>query len=135
LTKVQVIGDRSSPFALSLGAEIATFGLVSGLWNVQLPVYTSYHPTDDIAIYLNPRYIYQFTSYGTAQNGLSYVGGNGGLLFGKRNRFSIDFGYYKLGKVDIDSFGLFQFGVGGRFAFGGDDDSDSDSRSRRNRRN
>ena len=115
--KVQVLGDRESSTALALGAEVGTFGLISGLWNVQVPVYFSVHPSEKFTWYLSPRYIYQFTSYAGADNGLSYLGGNTGLMFGARNKFGIDIGYYNVG-ADGSSIGLLQIGVGGRFMLG-----------------
>jgi hypothetical protein len=115
--KFQVVGDRESQFALALGAEVGTFGLVSGLWNVQVPVYLSVHPKENLAWYLTPRFIYQFTTYTGAENGLSYTGGNTGLLFGKRNKFGLDVGYYRIG-TNGESIGALQIGFGGRFALG-----------------
>ena len=118
--KGQVIGDDQSPFALGLGLEAATFGLVGGLWNIQVPVFLSVHPSEKFTAYLNPKYIYQFSSFADAEGGLSYFGSNAGLLFGKRNKFGLDFGYYSLGSGgNRDRVGLIQFGFGGRFAFGG----------------
>jgi hypothetical protein len=116
--KVQVLGDQESKTALSLGAEIGTFGLISGLWNVQIPVYFSVHPKDNFSWYLSPRYIYQFTSYTGAENGLRYLGGNTGFFFGRRHKFGVDIGYYNVGTND-SSLGLLQVGLGGRFALGG----------------
>lgn len=115
--KFQVIGDRQSPFAMSLGAEVGSFGVVLGLLNVQVPVYLSIHPSESFGWYLTPRYIRQFTTFAGVENGLSYLGGNTGILLGKRNKFGLDIGYYRLGGVE-NSIGLFQFGLGGRFAFG-----------------
>ncbi len=115
--KFQVIGDRQSPFAMSLGAEVGSFGIVLGLLNVQVPVYLSVHPSESFSWYLTPRYIRQFSTFAGVENGLSYLGGNTGLLFGSRNKFGLDIGYYRLGGIE-NSIGLFQFGLGGRFAFG-----------------
>lgn len=115
--KAQVVGDRESDFALALGAEVGTFGLISGLWNVQIPVYLSVHPTPKFAYYLSPRYIYQFTSYAGAENGASYAGGNTGVLLGGRNKFGIDIGYYRAG-IDNGTIGLLQIGIGGKFTIG-----------------
>ncbi len=115
--KFQVVGDRESSFAMALGAEVGSFGLVLGLLNVQIPVYMSVHPSESFSWYITPRYIRQFSTFAGVENGLSYFGGNTGLLFGKRNKFGLDLGYYRLGGVD-NSIGLLQFGVGGRFAFG-----------------
>lgn len=115
--KFQIIGDRQSPFAMSLGAEVGSFGIVLGLLNVQVPVYLSVHPSESFSWYLTPRYIRQFSTFVGVENGLSYLGGNTGLLFGKRNKFGLDIGYYRLGGIE-NSIGLVQFGLGGRFAFG-----------------
>jgi hypothetical protein len=115
--KAQILGDRESKFGLGVGAEIGTFGLGLGLWNVQIPVYASVYPTESVAIYVSPRYIYQFSTYDGIDGGLNYLGGNGGLLFGKRHKFGIDAGYYRFGAGD-ESIGLFQFGIGGKFLIG-----------------
>jgi hypothetical protein len=115
--KFQVVGDRESAFALALGAELGTFGLITGLWNVQVPLYLSVHPKENFAWYLTPRYIYQFSSFIGAENGLSYTGANTGLLFGNRNKFGLDIGYYRIG-TDGESIGALQIGFGGRFALG-----------------
>lgn len=115
--KAQVVGDRTSKVALALGAEAGTFGLISGLWNFQIPLYLSVHPSENFGWYLTPRFIYQFNSYAGAEFGANYLGGNTGFLFGKRNKFGLDLGYYRLG-ADGQSVGLLQFGLGGRFAIG-----------------
>jgi hypothetical protein len=115
--KAQLVGDRTSTFGLGVGAEVGTFGLFSGLWNVQIPVYASVHPTEALGIYLSPRYIYQFTTYSGIDGGLSYVGGNGGLLFGKKHKFGLDVGYFRFG-AGGESIGLFQIGIGGKFRIG-----------------
>lgn len=112
--KVQVFGDRESPTALALGAEVGTFGLIGALWNVQVPVYFSVHPKDNFAWYLSPRYIFQFASFVGAENGLNYLGGNTGLMFGRRNKFGFDVGYYRIG-TNGESVGILQVGIGGRF--------------------
>lgn len=115
--KVQVLGDRESPTALSVGAEIGSFALWLGLWNFQLPVYFSVHPSDNFAWYCSPRYIYQFASYAGAEAGVTYFGGNTGLLFGRRHKFGLDLGYYRISSFG-ESIGALQFGLGGRFVFG-----------------
>lgn len=118
--KFQVVGDQESQFAMALGAEIGTFGLVSGLWNLQIPVFLSVHPSERFAWYLTPRYIYQFSSFAGADNGLSYVGGNTGVMFGGRNKFGFDIGYYNVSAgADNGNLGLIQIGLGARFPLGG----------------
>lgn len=115
--KYQFIGDKSSEYALAAGLDIATFGLLGGLWNLQIPVYGSYHPKNNISLYVSPRYVYQFSQFGGI-SGWNYLGGNFGVLFGKKNKFGIDFGYYKVGTLSTNSLGMFTFGIGGKFAFG-----------------
>jgi hypothetical protein len=115
--KAQVVGDRTSKTALSIGFEAGTFAFISGLWNLSVPVYFSLHPSEKFSWYLTPRYTYQFASYTGADNGANYTGGNTGLLFGNRNKFGLDFGYYRFG-AGGESIGLVQFGLGGRFAIG-----------------
>lgn len=116
-TKYQVIGDRSSDFALGIGAEVGTFGLITGLWNIQIPVFTSFHPNERFTIYANPRYIYQFTTI-AGREGWSYLGGNIGLLFGSKHKFGIDAGFYQVGANGIQKVGLTSLGIGGKFVFG-----------------
>jgi len=115
--KYQVVGDRSSSFALAPGLEI---GSVSGIvYNIGVPVYLSYYPAEAIAINLTPRYVYQ-TVTGNAETGNSYLGGNFGLLFGKKNKFGLDIGYYNVsgGLGGGDGQKLLSFGIGGKFKFG-----------------
>ena len=131
--KYQLVGDRTSDFALGIGAELGTFGLLSGLWNAQIPIYASYHPTEKFAIYLAPRYIYQFTSFAGLE-GWSYVGGNFGLLFGNKNKFGIDVGIYKVGAEGTGKIGLTSFGIGGKFGLGSNyAESSSKSKSKKKR--
>ncbi len=115
--KAQLLGDRQSTAALALGAEVGTFSLLGGFWNLNVPLYFSLHPTDNITWYLTPRFIYQFSSFSSVDGGLTYLGGNTGLMFGRRAKFGIDAGYYNLSAGD-GSVGLFQIGLGGRFPIG-----------------
>lgn len=131
--KYQLVGDNSSSFALSPGFEAGT---VLGLaYNVGIPIYASYYPTESVAVNVTPRYMYQFIS-GANLNGASYVGGNFGLMFGKKNKFGIDIGYYNVSASLVDGVGggqsLLTFGLGGKFKFGDfETSSKSDKRSRR----
>ena len=120
--KYQVAGDKQSPFAMSLGGGVGTFSLISAegsLFNFQVPVYTSYHPSENIGIYFSPRYIGQFgTDFSETIDYLSYLGANTGLEIGKGNvRFGLDFGYYYLSGDDtgLDTSRLLQFGMGMKF--------------------
>lgn len=129
--KAQLVGDHESPFALGLGAEIASFGALLPLWNVQVPLYLSVHPQENLSIYATPRFIYQFAGTVTENLNWNYLGGNGGILFGKRNKFGFDFGYYSINADGESLFSMIQFGVGGRFQFGGNDGSSSKSKKKK----
>jgi hypothetical protein len=116
--KYQLIGDRMSTFALGVGAEAGTFGLISGIWNFQVPVFLSIHPSERFAIYASPRYIYQFTTLGGSQ-GWNYKGGNVGMLFGSKHKFGIDAGFYQVSATGAKKIGLTSFGIGGKFFISG----------------
>lgn len=115
-TKFQFLQNTDAmPIALAAGLEFGTFGLLPNLGNVQVPLYLSVHPSEKFTIYASPRYVYQF--FGGA-GGISYLGGNGGLMFGNRNKFGLEVGYYNLG-ASGESVGLLQVGIGGKFLLGG----------------
>lgn len=115
--KYQLIGDRASDFALSAGAELGSIAL--SLWNIQIPVYMSFHPNDNVAFYISPRYIHQINSFADINN-WNYIGGNVGFLFGHRHKFGIDAGIYQANPSGVKKIGLSSFGVGGKFVFGSD---------------
>ena len=125
--KYQFIGDKQSKVAMGVGAEVGTFGLFYSLWNAQLPLYFSLHPSQKFSWYLSPRFIYQFSTadLGTSIN---YLGANTGILYGSRHKFGIDFGYYSLSNSDTYlSSSLFNIGVCGKFVFGGNDSEEGGS--------
>lgn len=121
--KYQFLGDQNSVFNMATGLDFGSFGLFSGLWNVQVPLYMSVHPKENLSIYLAPRYIYQFSSYGNLIH-WNYVGGNFGLLFGKKNKFGLDVGLYGVGTKYTQRHPLFTFGVGGKFVISGNKNKD-----------
>lgn len=98
--KFQVVGDQESEFAVALGAGFGGFGIVSSagaLLNFQVPVYTSFHPKENIHIYFSPRYIGQFgTTIGESTGLINYLGGNTGVLFGTKTKFGIDLGVFNI---------------------------------------
>jgi hypothetical protein len=125
--KYQLVGDNSSPFALGVGGE---FGTVLGIaYSASVPVFATYYPAEAIAINISPRISYQFGN-GNIDGGVTYLGGNFGLLFGKKNKFGLDFGYYN---VDFGngSDQLVTFGLGGKFKFGDFSASSSSGRGER----
>lgn len=129
--KYQLVGDKSSSFALSGGLEIGTFAGITYTFGV--PIYTSFYLTDAITLNVNPRFLYQLPIAANSLDGITYLGGNVGLLFGRKNKFGIDFGFYGLGGLAGDGRNLTTIGVGGKFKFG-DNDSSSSSKGRSRRR-
>lgn len=115
--KYQLVGDRISKYALSSGFKIGTFGLISGLWNFQIPLYSSFHPKDNLAFYLSPKYVYQFSTIGTLV-GWNYIGGNSGVLFGSKNKIGLDIGFFSVGVSQLPKAKIFTFGVGGKILIG-----------------
>lgn len=134
-SKYQILGDRQSQTALGIGADIGTFGLISSLWNAQLPLYFSVHPSDKFTWYLTPRYIFQFAAADLSTT-IHYYGGNTGVLFGSKHKIGVDLGYYQLSNFPSGSVDLITVGVGGRFAFGGKEEEimEDDSMKKKPRR-
>ena len=119
--KYQVAGGKDQPVALAVGGGVATFGLFSALWNVQIPVYCSIHPSEKFSISIMPRYIYQFTAGDLGLTGVSYVGGNLGILVGKSPQFGIDIGYYNFNPrvVETETIAIRTVGFGMKFPISG----------------
>lgn len=122
--KYQFVGDQESPFAMSAGFGLGMFGFVStsgGLFNFQIPLYASYHPQDNLDLYISPRYIGQWgTTFGESSGLINYFGANAGFLTGRKTKFGIDVAYYGLSNSDTgfdDT--LFQIGFGMKFKIGG----------------
>ena len=115
--KYQLLGNQESPVAMSAGFGVGTFGLFAALWNVQVPLYFSLHPSKTVDIYVNPRFIAQFAS-GDFNGTLKYLGGNAGILVGKRTKFGLDVGVYDLNVKRSDSVTLLNFGIGVKFPLG-----------------
>ena len=112
-----------------LAVVAGIFGFGGGLVNVQVPLYFSVHPTDRFTFYVNPKYIYQFSTYPGASEGggIQYYGSNLGIAFGRRNKFGIDVGFYRFDPTGVDEAetNLFQIGLGGRFPIGDNDVEDT----------
>lgn len=122
--KYQFVGDQESPVAIAAGAGLGMFGFVTGtggLFNFQIPLYASYHPTESLDLYLAPRYVGQWgTVLGESSGLINYFGANAGFLTGRRTKFGVDVAYYGLSNSDTgfnDS--LFQIGFGMKFKIGG----------------
>ena len=114
LSKYQLVGDNNSKFALSPGLEIGT--ILGHAYTFGIPVYTSYYPNESITINFTSRFTFQ-TLNSIENINAGYLGGNFGVLFGQKNKFGFDIGYYSVGVEGI-SRTLFTVGVGGKFPIG-----------------
>jgi hypothetical protein len=120
--KHQLIGDSRSKFALSTGADIGILLVPEILQddylipNVQIPIYTSYHPSEKVSLYLTPRYVYQLKS-GKDINDYHYNGGNFGVIYGKKNKIGLDLGIYSAQVRDLGRIHILNVGVGAKFFF------------------
>ena len=118
--KYQIVGDKRSPFAMSLGTEIYSFAFV-GLFNAHIPLYMSYYPSEKLTFNIAPRYVIQFGSISDdVIRSIHYVGGNTGFMYGKKNKIGLDFGYHRLFNPDGDNIGMVNIGIGAKFVFGGE---------------
>lgn len=111
--KYQFVGDEVSTFALSSGITLES--ILGITYSVGVPIYASYYPDENITINFAPRYTYQ--SILNSEGSAGYLGGNFGILFGSRNKFGIDIGYYNVA-VEGVSGTLINIGFGGKFRLG-----------------
>ncbi len=118
--KVQVVGDRSSKFALSLNPGFEyQIGSDDGnlIYRTQLGFIASVHPSKKLAIFLEPKLISQFTD----QDRFNFPGATLGVKFPLGDRFdlSIGGGLFQVRNIDdgINDAVLYNFGLGGRYRF------------------
>lgn len=102
-TKYQFIGDQQTPFCAALGVQYNYFGVWSGsssdnsnalrlsLTNLNIPLYTSWHPSEKFALMLTPKLIYLggrgASSSDSAKEGVWLMGVTPGVEFGGRLKF------------------------------------------------
>lgn len=121
--KHQLMGNRSSTFALSIGCEVGVLALNnSSILNFQIPIYSSYHPSEKVSLYLSPRYVYQLKSPEDVNN-YNYYGGNFGILYGKKHKIGLDLGIYEVKVRDLGRLPIFNIGIAGKFIFNKDSDN------------
>jgi hypothetical protein len=101
---------------------------------MQLPLYFSFHPSDKLTLYASPRYVYQFNTLGGLQSSWNYLGGNAGILLGRKHKFGIDIGHYRVSIPKLSNPILFNIGVGGKFFFGNNDSEPSSPNIKRKTR-
>lgn len=115
--KYQFVGDKTTPFAMSVGPGFGFQGAIAetSLIQLHLPLHMSYHPNEKSAVYASPRYISQIV---TGEGSANYLGSSLGYENGDRVRFVVEGSYFRLlsgREVDGLGVGLFQFGAGIKF--------------------
>lgn len=100
--KYQFLGSKKTLFAGSVGADFGAFPVwtIFGVIDtyISVPLYISFHPKDDICLYITPRYSYSslnfFDQTNDSLNGtseyLSYGAFSYGLIIGKKNKLMIE---------------------------------------------
>lgn len=119
--KYQIVGNAESAFALALGGGFEYQGTnvqESIVFRTHLPLYLSFHPSENSAIYLAPRYVFQYVS---SDNNSYFLGGSMGYNHRFTERFSglIEGSYYRpfTENANNEGLALFQFGVGFAYHF------------------
>lgn len=118
--KVQVIGDQTSKFALSLnpGFEYQA-GSDDGniIFRTQYGFISSFHPTEKLSIFLEPKMISQYSG----EERFNFPGATLGVKFPLGDRFdlSIGGGLFQVRNIDdgINNAVLYNFGLGARYKF------------------
>ena len=98
----QMIGDQTSRFALSSGLEISM--AMPSAFTVQVPVFMTYYFNEKLALNVAPRGVYLFgsekidgeESLFSSDAETTFLGGNLGLLYGKKVKYGIDLGLYSV---------------------------------------
>lgn len=123
--KYMLIGDKESFFTLSPGFGLSTNSWLvgfSGIFQLEVPIHTSYQLSDNFALFITPRYVAQSATSAAFDNDsgdlLNYVGGSAGLEFGKDIKFIVGANYLKILDYPLSNFNV---GAGVRYRFGGDD--------------
>lgn len=120
--KYQILGDQQSKFTMAPGLDISTFAGLT--YAIQVPLNMSIHPSRSLSINFAPRFIYQGAT-GVIGEGITYYGGNAGLMFGKKHKFGLDIGFYSVGNGSNRA-DLINVGLGGRFRFGDYNDTEEE---------
>ena len=103
--KYQFLGDKKSVFAGSVGLGAGYFdytinNLKSQNYDLMLPLYFSYHPTDWLGVYCNPKYVFRTMISPDAYSGTfnfnnsHWYGATGGIRLGKRIAFLAEYSIY-----------------------------------------
>lgn len=119
--RYQFVGDKTSLFAMAIGGGIGYQGGIGGfnLFQTQFPLYMSVHPTDNLGIYLTPRFAAQFAT-SSGGGSVNWGGFSSGVEIGRNVRFGADVSFFRIiNNQDIfDTLNFFQVGIGVKFMLG-----------------
>ncbi len=109
LTRVQLLGGKTSPAALSLGAE---YGLFSGSNYFQVPLHFSFHPNKWLSICITPRFAREWeTSSYYSNSKVNYYGWSMGGRIGNTVKLTFEYGLYQAIRTDSSFEGYFRKGL------------------------
>lgn len=114
--KYQFLGDHESEFAGSISGGLSILQTtysnsneedsIDRILDFNIPVYFSFHPIENFALYISPKYVYRTYS----DIGLPLVGGLGGMKIGNEISFFVEMGF--LNSITTDASLQTQFNLG-----------------------
>jgi hypothetical protein len=119
--KYQFLGDKTSKIAGSVGLGGGYISLYvnsskTHLYDFMLPMYFSYHPTNWLALYCSPKYVFRITNNYDYLNQITnrtnshWYGATGGIRIGKRIAFLAEYSYYGTSQL-IEPFSQISGGI------------------------
>ena len=115
--KYQFLGNQESKFAASVGLKIGTqflFTEDAGPLRIYFPLFLSFHPSEKIALFLNPMYTKQMVKNDHDSDFLGLTAGS--CLYFKGNELAFGASLYNI-KTGRESDNLFMLGLGYNFLF------------------
>lgn len=116
--KYHLIGQNEALFNLAVGIDgniliAPPLSLAFDNYQITLPLYMSFHPKENITIYITPKYSY-YSNYSSKSRIVEFKGGNMGLKFGKKVKVGLDFGIFQtiLHENRKNNFTTYTFGIG-----------------------
>lgn len=93
--KYQFYGDHESKYAVAVGTEFGFFFIPTRYQDVNtfemtIPAFLGYYPSENFALYINPKYVYR--KYGSIET-TSFWGATGGARMGDDVGFFVEYGF------------------------------------------
>ena len=102
MTKYQLVGTRSSDWAIAIGMEYGV--LLPARTYAQFPLILSYHSNDHTSFYYSPRFIKEWNNQNSPQTQINYLGWNMGFQTGKTTILAMEVGFYRSVRFDADRY-------------------------------